>query len=314
MSHIRKAVITAAGRGTRQFPATRTLQKEMLPLVDRDGVTKPALQLLVEEAVNAGIEQVGIVVNPESEANIRAYFGALTEEEASWGNDKHLLYEQAEHLQYLGERITTIVQTEPLGLGHAVYLAREFAGDEPFIMYLGDHVLLSRAEKNCTQQVLDVYTQTGGTLSAVRRTPEERVHLYGTLAGTPLSNPANTLHVTAMIEKPSVEQARASLRMSTLPEGVYYCFFGINVFTPEIFECLERTIVAGQRMKGEFQLTTAQQMLVERGSYYACEIQGEALDIGIPQGYLEAQVALGLAGIHSGVLRRWMNERGGWSG
>lgn len=314
MRNIRKAVITAAGRGTRQFPATRTLQKEMLPLVDRDGITKPALQLLVEEAVNAGIEQVGIVVNPESEAGIRAYFGALTDEEASWGNDKQLLYEQAEYLQHLGERITTIVQSEPLGLGHAVYLAREFVGEEPFIMYLGDHVLLSHAEKGCTQQVLDVYAQTGGTLSAVRRTPEERVHLYGTLAGTPLSNIANTLHVTAMIEKPSAEQARASLRMSTLPEGVYYCFFGINVFTPEIFECLERTIADGITMKGEYQLTTAQQMLVERGSYYACEIAGEALDIGIPQGYLEAQMALGLAGTYGNALRRWMNERGGCDG
>lgn len=314
MNRIRKAVITAAGRGTRQFPATRTLQKEMLPLVDRDGVTKPALQLLVEEAVNTGIEQVAIVVNPESEAGVRAYFGALTEEEASWGNDKQLLYEQAEHLQRLGEHIVTIVQTEPLGLGHAVYLAREFVGEEPFVMYLGDHVLLSHAEKNCTQQVLDVYAQTGGTLSAVRRTPEQRVNLYGTLAGTPLPNLVNTLHVTAMIEKPSVEQARASLRMSTLPQGVYYCFFGINIFTPEIFECLERTIVEGQRMKGEFQLTTAQQMLVERGNYYACEIQGEALDIGIPQGYLEAQVALGLAGTHSTALQRWMKERGGCRG
>ncbi len=314
MSNIRKAVITAAGRGTRQFPATRTLQKEMLPLVDRDGVTKPALQLLVEEAVNAGIEQVGIVVNPESEVGIRAYFGALTEEEASWGNDKQLLYEQAEHLQRLGERIVTIVQREPLGLGHAVYLAKEFVGEEPFVMYLGDHVLLSHAEENCTRQVLDVYAQTGGTLSAVRPTPEERVHLYGTLAGTPLTIPPHTFHVTAMIEKPTVEQARASLRMSILPEGVYYCFFGINIFTPDIFECLERTIVEGQRMKGEFQLTTAQQMLVERGNYYACEIQGEALDIGIPQGYLEAQVALGLAGIHSSALQRWMKERGGCRG
>ncbi|MCS6829767.1 MAG: sugar phosphate nucleotidyltransferase [Armatimonadota bacterium] len=314
MKAIRKAVITAAGRGTRQFPATRTLQKEMLPLVDRDGVTKPALQLLVEEAVNAGIEQVGIVVNPESEAGVRAYFGALTDEEASWDNDKQLLFEQAEHLQRLGERIVTIVQKEPLGLGHAVYLAREFVGEEPFVMYLGDHVLLSRGEKNCTQQVLDVYAQTSGTLSAVRRTPEERVTLYGTLSGTPLPNAANALHVHAMIEKPTVEQARASLRMSTLPDGVYYCFFGINIFTPEIFECLERTIVEGQRMKGEFQLTTAQQMLVERGSYYACEIQGEALDIGIPQGYLEAQVALGLAGTYGASLRQWMRERGGCSG
>lgn len=314
MSTIRKAVITAAGRGTRQFPATRTLQKEMLPLVDRDGVTKPALQLLVEEAVNAGIEQVGIVVNPESEAGIRAYFGALTEEEASWGNDKQLLFEQAEHLQSLGERIVTIVQREPLGLGHAVYLAREFVGEEPFVMYLGDHVLLSHTEKNCTQQVMDVYTRTGGTLSAVRRTPEERVYLYGTLAGEPLPDVARALHVTAMIEKPSIVQARASLRMSTLPEGEYYCFFGINLFTPEIFECLERTIAEGRIMKGEFQLTTAQQMLVERGSYYACEIAGEALDIGIPEGYLEAQVALGLAGMYGNALRRWMNERGGCSG
>jgi UTP--glucose-1-phosphate uridylyltransferase len=314
MIRIRKAIITAAGRGTRQFPATRTLQKEMLPLVARDGITKPALQLLVEEAVRAGIEQVGIVVNPESETGIHAYFGALTAEEASLGNDKQLLYEQAQHLQALGERIVTIVQQQPLGLGHAVYLTKAFVGEEPFVMYLGDHVLLSHIEQNCTQQVLEVYAQTGGTLSAVRRTPEERVPLYGTLAGDPVPNIPDVIHVAAMIEKPTVEQARASLRMPTLPDGTYYCFFGINVFTPDIFECLERTIAEGRTMKGEYQLTTAQQLLVEEGNYYACEVQGEALDIGIPQGYLEAQVALGLAGIYSAPLQRWMRERGGRGG
>ncbi len=311
MKAIRKAIITAAGRGTRQFPATRTLQKEMLPLVGRDGITKPALQLLVEEAVNAGIEQVGIVVNPGAEAGIRAYFGALTDEEAGWGNDKQLLLEQAEHLQALGERIVTIVQEEPLGLGHAVYLAREFVGGEPFVMYLGDHVLLSHAEVNCTRQVLEVWNRTGGTLSAVRRTPEERVPLYGTLAGEPLADIPGAFHVTAMIEKPGVQEARASLRMPTLPEGVYYCFFGINLFTPEIFECLERTISEGRTMKGEYQLTTAQQMLVEQGHYYACEIAGEALDIGIPQGYLEAQMALGLASVYGEQFKAWINQRGG---
>lgn len=311
MKTIRKAVITAAGRGTRQFPATRTLQKEMLPLVDRDGITKPALQLLVEEAVQAGIEQVGIVVNPESEAGVLAYFGALTDEEASWGNDKQLLYEQAEHLQSLGEHIVTIVQREPLGLGHAVYLTKDFVGDEPFVMYLGDHVLLSHAPQNCTQQVLAVYARTGGTLSAVRRTPEERVPLYGTLAGDPLPQVPNTLHVHTMIEKPSIAEARQQLRMSSLPEGTYYCFFGINVFTPRIFKALERTITEGITMKGEYQLTTAQQMLVEEGDYYACEIQGEALDIGIPQGYLEAQMALGLAGVFGEALRDGMRRRGG---
>lgn len=309
MSRIRKAIITAAGRGTRQFPTTRTLQKEMLPLVDRDGITKPALQLLVEEAALAGIEQIGIVVNPESETGIRTYFGALTEEESTWGNDKQLLYEQAAHLQELGERIVTIVQQEPLGLGHAVYLTKEFIGDEPFVMYLGDHVLLSHAQRNCTQQVLDIYANTGGVLSAVRRTPEERVSLYGTLAGEPLLHLPNTLRVTAMTEKPSVEQARASLRMSTLPEGVYYCFFGINVFTPLIFDCLERSIGEGRTLKGEYQLTTAQQTLMEQSEYYACEIQGEALDIGIPQGYLEAQVALGMAGMFGNALKQLLATR-----
>lgn len=310
MNVVRKALITAAGRGTRQFPATRTLQKEMLPLVDRDGITKPALQLLVEEAVNAGIEQVGIVVNPGSEEVVRAYFGAMTDEEAAWGNDRQLLYAQAEYLQSLGEHLTTIVQKEPLGLGHAVYLAREFIGGEPFVMYLGDHVLLSHRAENCTQQVMKVWAQTGGTLSAVRRTPEEHVYLYGTLAGEPLPDVPNALHVTAMVEKPTIEQARAELRMSTLPEGVYYCFFGINLFTPEIFDCLERTIAEGNQWKGEYQLTTAQQMLMKRGHYYACEVEGEALDIGIPQGYLEAHVALGLAGIHGDRVRQW-TLRGG---
>ncbi|MCS7309901.1 MAG: sugar phosphate nucleotidyltransferase [Armatimonadetes bacterium] len=314
MRRIRKALITAAGRGTRQFPATRTLQKEMLPVVDRDGITKPALQLLVEEAVESGVEQVGIVVNPESEAVIRAYFGALTPEEARWENDKHWLYQQAEYLQHLGERVVTIVQQEPLGLGHAVYLAREFVGEEPFVMYLGDHVLLSHTEKRCTEQVLEIYARTGGTLSAVRRTPEERVPLYGTLSGEPLAEMPHVLQVTAMREKPTIEEARAHLRVPTLPEGTYYCFFGINLFPPQLFECLERMIAEGRRMRGEFQLTTAQQMLMEQGNYYACEVMGEALDIGIPQGYLEAQVALGLAGTYGGDLRQWVRGRGGDSG
>ena len=141
MAKVKKAVITAAGMGTRHYPATQTLQKEMIPLVDRDGTTKPTIQIILEEARESGIEEFCIVISPHTENQFRNHFRGMRPEQEPFLRGKQWAADEAEKLRELGERITYVVQEKQEGYGHAVYCAREFVGDDAFLLLLGDHVL-----------------------------------------------------------------------------------------------------------------------------------------------------------------------------
>ena len=294
MAKLRKAVITAAGRGTRLYPASSTVQKEMFPLVDRDGLTKPTIQIIAEEALAAGIEQICIVTSPGDEEQYRRHFRGLSEAMLPAFKDKAWALEQSERLDQLQRMITFVPQPSPEGYGHAVYCAREFIGDEPFLLLLGDHVYISKHRKSCARQVADVFGACGCSVSAVKRTPEDRIHLYGTLTGAKVASDPDLYEVTKIIEKPTLEQAEAELRVEGLRRNEYLCFFGMQVFTPGIFECLEFHIRNDIRERGEIQLTSAQQMLGARERYIAFEAVGERYDMGVPFGFVETQIALAL--------------------
>ena len=294
MAKLRKAVITAAGRGTRLYPASSTVQKEMFPLVDRDGLTKPTIQIIAEEALAAGVEEICIVTSPGDEEQYRRHFQGLSEAMLPAFKDKAWALEQSERLDQLQRMITFIAQPSPEGYGHAVYCAREFVGDEPFLLLLGDHVYISKHRKSCARQVVDVYGACGCSVSAVKRTPEDRLHLYGTLTGNKVSSDPEIYEVTKIIEKPTLEQAEAELRVEGLRRNEYLCFFGMQVFTPGIFDCLEYHIKNDIRQRGEIQLTNAQQMLASRERYVAFEAVGERYDMGVPFGFVETQIALAL--------------------
>ena len=205
MPRVRKAVITAAGRGTRMFPATTTIQKEMLPLMDRDGITKPAIQIIIEEALDSGIEEVCLVVNRHNRPQIEAHFSPLPAEELRLFKGKDWALLQIARIQQIASRLTFAEQPSPEGYGHAVWCAREFVGNEPFLLMLGDHVYTSGTSKRSARQVLDVFDQHGANVSAVQQTPSELLHLFGTVTGKLIQHEPRVYDVELIHEKPSIE-------------------------------------------------------------------------------------------------------------
>lgn len=295
----RKAVITAAGRGTRMYPATTTIQKEMLPVMDTDGICKPTIQIIIEEALESGIEEVCLVVNPHNRGQIEQHFKPLPSEELKQFKGKDWALLQSAKIQYIASRLHFVVQPTPEGYGHAVWCARDFVGDEPFLLMLGDHIYTSQHERRCARQVLDVFERFGACVSAVQQTPEELLHLFGTVRGTRIAENPPVYELDAIYEKPSPEYAEAHLRQSGLLHGMYLCFFGMHVLTPGIFEALQYAIDRDLREKGEFQLTSAQERLRASGErYLAFEAVGDRHDIGIPFGYAQTQAVLALRSVY----------------
>jgi len=300
MAKVRKAVITAAGRGTRQYPASTAVQKEMFPLVDRDGLTKPVIQIIGEEAIESGIEEICIVTQPGEERIYREYFRRLDDNmvRAFRGKDWAIL--ESEKLAAFGERLHFAEQHSPEGFGHAVYQARKFVGDEPFLLLLGDHVYISDIKDRCARQLIRVFEQYMlEAATSVQPTVERLLHLFGTIRGQPIDPARGIYKAELIIEKPSIEVARQQLVTPGLPAGNYLCHFGQHVFGPRIFDSLEYLIKNNLREKGEFQLTAAQEhMRQNTDKYWAVHVQGQRYDTGIPYGLMETQLALALNGVH----------------
>lgn len=291
MQRVRKAVITAAGRGTRMFPATRAIQKEMLPLVDVDGFAKPAIQLIIEEALESGIDQVCLVVNAQNRSQIEPYFAEPSQSELDSLSSKPALRAQAERIGEIGRRLTLVEQPSPEGYGHAVWCTRDFVGDEPFLLMLGDHIYLSNTDVPCARQVLDVFETHGAGVSSVDRTSADQLHLYGTVRGPAIA--PQIYEIEHIFEKPNHDYASEHLVVEGLPANTYLCFFGMHVFKPSIFDSLQQAIDNNLRDSGEIQLTSAQERLRESGErFVACEVNGTRHDIGIPAGFIETQAAL----------------------
>lgn len=299
MSKVRKAVITAAGRGTRMYPATNTIQKEMLPLMDVDGICKPAIQIIIEEALESGIEEVCLVVNPTNYPQIRQHFQPLSSQEIRLFKGKDWALLQSARLQHIASRLSYVVQESPEGFGHAVYLTRDWVGNEPFLLMLGDHIYTTGAQKRCARQILDVYDQYECSVSAVQQTPSELLHLFGTVCGERIAEHPPVYELHAIYEKPAVEYAEKHLRQVGLLHGMYLCFFGMHIFTPAIFESLQYAIEHNFREKGEFQLTSAQERVRASGErFLAFEAVGDRHDIGIPFGFAQTQAVLGLNSVY----------------
>jgi UTP--glucose-1-phosphate uridylyltransferase len=300
MAKVRKAVITAAGRGTRQYPASRAVQKELFPLVDRDGLTKPVLQIIGEEAIDSGIEELCIVISPGAEEAYRDYFRRMTDDEARFFRGKDWAILESEKLGAFGDRLSYAVQETSEGFGHAVYQAKDFVGDEPFLLLLGDHIYISDIKDRCARQLIRVYEQyMCEAVTGVQPTMERLLHLFGTIRGAPIDPQKGIYKAELIIEKPSIDTAREKLVTPMLPAGNYLSHFGMHVFSPRIFDSLEYLIKNNIREKGEVQLTAAQEHLRQHTEkYWAVITQGQRYDTGIPYGLMETQLALALNGIH----------------
>jgi UTP--glucose-1-phosphate uridylyltransferase len=296
------------------FPATRAIQKELLPLVDTDGLVKPTLQVIVEECVASGIEAICVVVEKGGGGAFREHFRAFHADDERVFAGKPVLRDAGRSVAALAERITYAEQPSPEGFGHAVYQAKDFVGDEPFVLLLGDHVYETPVGvPRCVAQMLDAGAATGGSVTSVRLEPESGVGVTGIVQGRPLDPtraaeaPGQIYEIVALREKPTVAEAQA-LATPGLPEGFYLGHFGIHLFTPEIFDCLGTLIAEDRRVKNEIQLTSGQELLLARAqdgsapAYRALRLDGTRLDIGLPDEYLKTLIALGRRGPYASDL------------
>ena len=282
---VRKAVIPAAGFGTRLFPASKAAKKELFPIIDRDGIAKPAILLIVEEALEAGLEEVIIIVQEGDLAAFRSFF----HEQVSIENYNKLppyFKDYARRIMEIGRRVSFAIQPTQEGFGHAVYCAREAVGNEPFLLMFGDHLYQSNDDCSCTRQLVQAYQQHGMNVLGLRRTPEGMIANFGTVTGVWMEED-RLLNVTEFAEKPTMDYARTNLRVPGVPEGEYLTVFGQYVLTPQIFDFLEEHIKNNLRERGEFQLTSALDRLRQQEGFLGLMMDGRRFDIGLPQYYLE---------------------------
>jgi UTP--glucose-1-phosphate uridylyltransferase len=269
MASVKKAVIPAAGMGTRFLPATKSMPKEMLPIID-----KPVLQFVIEEAVASGIEDI-LVVTGRGKHAIENHFDYNPELEAFLKESgKDDLVEQVRDIAKKAQ-VHYTRQKEQLGLGHAISLGRRYVGDEPFAVLLGDTIIdtdgpASRGDgptpKPGLAQLIEVYRQKQASVVAVHRVPRAWVPRYGIVDGRAEPDNANLYRLRRLVEKPSVDEAPSELAIA-----------GRYVFTPQIFECIEQT---GRGVGGEIQLTDAMNLLAQRQPMYALAWQAKRYDIG----------------------------------
>ena len=281
---VRKAVIPAAGFGTRLFPASKATKKELFPVVDRDGIAKPAILYIVEEAIQAGIEEVIIIVQQEDLDEFYSFFNTQISIE-NYNKLPRYFQEYAHRILDIGKRVSFVMQQNQEGFGHAVYCARDVIGDEPFLLMLGDHLYRSTSEISCAQQLMEAYNQHGTNILGLRRTPEEQIANFGTIAGVWIEED-RLLNVTEFAEKPTLDYARSNLRVPGLQVDEYLTVFGLYIIKPRLFEFLEEHIHNNVRERGEFQLTLALDRLRREEGFYGLLMDGKRYDIGLPEYYL----------------------------
>ena len=291
---IKKAVITAAARGNRIYPVADSVHKSMLPVIDKDGIHKPIIQIIAEEAFGCGVEEICIVCAPGDDVKYRDQFKTLFEsiKHAPLSNEEK--EKQSKSIKNILENVSYVVQNEQLGYGDAVYLAKNFIADDSFLLLTGDYLYISyKKEESCAQQLVNAAVAENCSVSAVNPTPEYLVNRYGTLTGKSLLNKQGIYQIEKIIEKPSITQAELELQTPGLKMGYYLCFFGMSVFTSHIFDLLEEHII--ENPKGQVLLTPVMQKLVEKEKYLALEIKGNRYDTSKKLGLMQAQLALGLS-------------------
>lgn len=282
---VRKAVIPAGGFGTRLFPASKATKKELFPVIDRDGIAKPVILLLVEEALNAGIEEVIIIVQEYDLEEFRSFFNVQVNIENYNKLPRHFK-DYAKRILEIGRKVSFAIQPVQDGFGHAVYCAREAVGDEPFLLMLGDHLYRSTTELSCVQQLIDAYNEHGINILGLRYTLENQLANFGTATGVWIEK-KRLLSVTEFAEKPTVDYARNNLRVSELMENEYLTVFGQYVISPKLFDFLGENIKNNVRERGEFQLTSALDRLRKEDGFLGLIVDGQRYDIGLPEYYLE---------------------------
>jgi UTP--glucose-1-phosphate uridylyltransferase len=286
---IRKAVVPIAGLGTRFFPASHACKKELFPIVGPDGIARALVHYQIMDCIEAGIEQICIVVRPGEERLVINYFQGPGEAYLKRLRQSPNLIQEVENMRTALERISFAVQEQQEGYGHAVYQSKTFANGEPVLLCLGDH-LFRDFHQSCHRQLIQAYQVCGGkSVSAVNCIHAEDLKGYGTIAGKRLPANPDLIEVSLIIEKPAPEVARKELRVDGLGPDEFLGWFGMHALSPSIYDILGEMIVKNIRQKGEIQLTYAQELQRQREGYYALEMKnGKRFDFGIPQDFLKS--------------------------
>jgi UTP--glucose-1-phosphate uridylyltransferase len=259
---INKAVITAAGRDQRALP--------LQVLVDSDGVQKPAIRIIIEEALSAGMDEVGLVISPGDRETYRAA------------------------LQDTPAKVAFIEQPQPGGYGHALLCARDFVEDGAFLHLVSDHVYLSGLAKRCAEQLVETARAEACSVSAVQPTREGVLQYYGTIGGKGVAHKPRLYQIEKVVEKPTPTLAEQELIVPGMRAGYYLCFFGMHVLTSGVMQALADQQRALQN--GSLSLSPSLSELSRREKYLAYEVQGRRYNLGVRFGLLSSQLALGLAG------------------
>ncbi len=286
---MRRAVVPAAGLGTRHFPASHAVKKELFPVVGPDGIARAMIHYHLIELTRAGIEEICIIVQPGEDATIRAYLAGPGDEYLGRLAKYPALLAEARQMRELAGRVQFAVQREQEGYGHAVYQTKAFAGREPVLLCLGDHLFRGQPVSPYVELARAAELSGGRSVSAVSRIGPAELRGYGTIAGRRSPAAENLIDVSLIIEKPDIETARNQLRVDGLAPDVFLGWFGMHLLSPSIYEVLEEMIRNNVRDKGEFQLTRAQELQRQREGYLALEMTGaERFDFGVPEDFVRS--------------------------
>ena len=283
---VRKAIIPVAGFGTRLYPATKAIKKDFLPVLDKDGMFKPVLMVLLEELVASGIEKICLVIGEDEQPVYDDFFARMSEENYEKLPEEKQKYE--DFISGLRSKITYVYQRERKGFGHAVFQSREFAGDDPVLLLLGDTIYESSIGKTCSQQMIDAYEEYDMPVISMHDVPLEEVVHYGIMRGSWVDDKERYAVLEEIAEKPTAEYALENLKMPfKQTEENYYAVFGQYILTKEVYDVLEKNIREGNYSRGEIQLTDALEEVRRTSGMMGCRIRGESYDVGLPEMYID---------------------------
>lgn len=266
---VRKALITAAAPSQHTIPLQR--------IVDQEGKEKTVLEHIVEEVANAGIDEICVIIQPGDQAEFQRAVGE---------GEGMLRFEE---------------QPEPLGYADAVYRAKDFVGNDPFLHLVGDHLYLSSTEKGCASQLVEIAGRHNCSVSAVQPTRENNLKYFGTIGGSPFGQSTDLYEIATVIEKPTPTQAEQQLAMAGLRSGFYQCFFGMHVLSSKVMAILGELIEEANGNR-KVSLSEALAIHAEREKYLAFSVKGSRYNVGAKYGLFTAQAALSLQGIDRDVF------------
>jgi UTP--glucose-1-phosphate uridylyltransferase len=295
ISAVRKAVIPIAGLGTRHFPASHAVKKELFPVVGMDGIARALFHYHLLELEAAGIEEICIIVQPGEDEMVKNYLHGPDSNYLQRLVKYPALLREAEQMRGFEKRVSFAVQREQEGYGHAVFQTKNFAAGETVLLALGDHLFRGKhggpgGTHSPYRELADTAKISGGkSVSAVNRISANELKGYGTIAGKRRAENPRLIEVSLIIEKPAVAVAREQLRVDGLPAETWLGWFGMHLLAPSIYEILGEMIRDNVRDNGEFQLTRAQEIQRQREGYLALEMTGaERFDFGVPDDFVRS--------------------------